>query len=223
MIIVVGGIKGGGGKTTLATNLAVWYWKTFSKLLLVDADEQQSASSWAEQRDIALGEYMNDNFPTIALAGKNIYQQLQRLKEDYEIIIVDTGGRDTTSQRSALSIADKLLVPFKPRSLDVWTLGDVKRMLDEIKAINPSLKCYFVINQGDPSGNDNDDATNLISEIDYFEKVPVIIKHRKAFANAASLGLSVWEMEKMDSKACHEMNQCASFLYHNDVKIESFC
>lgn len=48
MIIVVGGIKGGSGKSTLTTNLTVNRALEGKRVLLVDADEQRSASDWAE-------------------------------------------------------------------------------------------------------------------------------------------------------------------------------
>lgn len=223
MLIVVGGIKGGGGKTTVATNLAVWCARQARKTLLIDADEQKSATSWAEQREATFKEWkMNEEHitftpATIALSGKYLFQQIKRLKEDYDDIIVDTGGRDTTSQRSALTIAEKFLVPFKPRSLDVWTLGDVKRLIDEIQAVNPNLKSFYAINQGDPRGTDNNDAIELIDDMKCMECVPGVIGYRKAFSNAAAQGLAVWEMEKVDEKACAEMEACAKHVYHSDI------
>jgi chromosome partitioning protein len=75
MIIVVGGIKGGSGKTTLATNLTVMRAREGKKVLLVDAGEQRSASDWADQRE-GLG--IKTDWLTIQLAGKGIYAQLQR-------------------------------------------------------------------------------------------------------------------------------------------------
>lgn len=225
MLIVVGGIKGGGGKTTVSTNLAVWCVRQGRKKLLIDADEQKSATSWAEQREATYAQIQSDaqtvlhfpNFPTVALSGKFLYQQLQRMKGDYDDIIVDTGGRDTTSQRSAMSIADRFVVPFKPRSLDVWTIGDVKRLIEEIQAINPSLKSFCVINQGDARGSDNADAMEIISEMKCMVSVPGVMGYRKAFSNAAAEGLAVWEVEKPDEKACGEMETCAKFIYQSDV------
>ena len=225
MLIVVGGIKGGGGKTTVATNLAVWCLRNGHKTLLVDADEQKSATSWAEQRDATFVQDNVDpstvprmNLPTIALSGKFLYQQIQRMKKDYDDIIIDTGGRDTTSQRSALMVADKFLVPFKPRSLDVWTLGDVKRLIEEIQVVNSKLQSFYVINQGDARGSDNSDAMELIADMKCMACVPGVIGYRKAFANAAAQGLSVWETDKSDEKACSEMDSCAKFVYHSDIK-----
>jgi chromosome partitioning protein len=48
-----------------------------------------------------------------------VSKETLRLSQKYQDIVIDTGGRDTTSQRAALAIADLAIVPFKPRSLDV--------------------------------------------------------------------------------------------------------
>jgi chromosome partitioning protein len=210
MIVVVGGIKGGSGKTTLATNLAVLRSMEGSKVLLVDADEQLSASDWAQQRD-ELG--VETSWSTIQLAGKSIHAQLSRMGADYDDVIIDVGGRDTTSQRSALAIADMFLIPFKPRSLDIWTIGPVKKMISEIKAINPALVCLAVINQADARGADNEDASEVLRECPDIECLPMSIGHRKAFGNAAAEGLGVVELEKQDKKANEEIRRLYEHLF----------
>lgn len=216
MIVVVGGIKGGSGKTTLATNLASYCARLDKRTLLIDADEQHSSLDWAEQRAQSLP---NDPMlTTIALHGKALYQQIGKMQKDYEQIIIDVGGRDTTSQRSALLVADKFLVPFKPRSFDIWTLGSVRTMIDEVQALNNKLECMYIINQGDSRAWDNSEAMEIISEIPALKPIPQIIGHRKAFSNAAAEGLSVWEIKSPDKKACAEMSDCASFLYQFDIK-----
>ena len=54
MIIVVGGIKGGAGKSTIAANLAVRR-ATEYQVLLVDGDDQETTTLWAATR--------SENFP----------------------------------------------------------------------------------------------------------------------------------------------------------------
>jgi chromosome partitioning protein len=214
MILVVGGIKGGSGKTTLATNLTVIRALEGKKVLLIDADEQRSASDWADQRE-SLG--ITTPWTTIQLAGKSIYAQIQKMVGDYEDIIIDVGGRDTTSQRSALTIADVFLVPFKPRSLDIWTIGSVKRMISEITAVNPKLKSYAVINQGDAKGSDNIDALDIIAECPDLACVPTSIGQRKSFANAAADGLGVIELKNSDKKATQEIRALYEIVYANHI------
>jgi len=211
MIVVVGGIKGGSGKTTLATNLAAIRAMEGSKILFIDADEQKSATDWAAQR--ASNEEAGNTVTTIQLSGKGIYTQVSRMKEDYDDIIIDVGGRDTTSQRSALTIADVLVVPFKPRSLDIWTLGSLKTLIHEIKAVNPELACLAVVNQADSRGSDNEDAIEILKECSEIQCLDHAIGYRKAFGNAASDGLSVVEMKDKDKKAVEEIRKLHDHIY----------
>ncbi len=212
MLIVVGGIKGGSGKTTIATNLVVMRAKQGYKVLFVDADEQKSASDWVEQRQCSEFEA---EWTTVQLGGDSIHLQLQRMLSDYDDIIVDVGGRNTTSQASAISVCDVLIVPFKPRSLDIWTLGKVKALISQIKIVNPDLISISVINQGDARGSDNEDTIDLLRDCTEMVCCPHSIGHRKAFANAASEGLSVMEME--DSKAKHEMRLVYEYIFNTYI------
>lgn len=211
MIIVIGGIKGGSGKTTIATNLAVLRSMT-KKVLLVDADEQKSAWDWSQQRDTCEQDILKGIFSTICMSGRAIYSNLRRLKEDYDDIIVDTGGRDTTSQRSALCVADKLILPFKPSSIDIWTLVPIKGILSE--CVNTNLKVYGVISQADSVGKDNQEAKEILKEFSEIHTLDCTIGNRKAFRNAAAEGLAVEETFPLDQKACAEMRSLYDLIYN---------
>lgn len=211
MIVVVGGIKGGTGKTTIATNLAVLRSATGKKVLLVDADEQKSTSVWANQRDVL---NINTSWVTIPLGGKALKSQLLKMKEDYDDIIIDVGGRETTSLRAAISIADIFLIPFKPRSLDIWTLGDVKALIAEMKPANPNLKCFAMINQADSKGADNEGTISILKECEEIKCIESSLGLRKAFANASGDGLGVSEMKVLDKKAIQEIQELYDFIYN---------
>lgn len=208
MIVVVGGIKGGTGKTTIATNLAVCR-SVYRKVLLVDADEQRSLTDWADQRELWLKQNKYEcELTTINLAGKTVGPQLLKMAPNYDDIIVDVGGRDTNSQRSALTVADVCVIPFKPRSLDIWTLGTVKVMIEEIRTVNPKLTCYVLVNMADSKGSDNIDAIEILKEWEGVICLPISVGHRKAFGNAASLGMGVIEGPKLlDRKAATEIDE----------------
>lgn len=210
MLLVVGGIKGGSGKTTIATNLAAMR-ALDNKVLLVDADEQKSAWDWSQQRDGLEGHSLRTAFSTVCMSGKAIYSNLQRLREDFDDIIVDTGGRDTTSQRSALCVADKVLLPFKPSSIDIWTLFPLKKILTE--CVNPNLKAYAIISQADSVGKDNQEAIMILKEFTEIETLEFTIGNRKAFRNAAAEGLAICEMCPVDQRALQEMRNLYQAMY----------
>lgn len=203
MIYVVGGIKGGSGKTTVATNLAVALALAGRDVLLVDADDQETAtdfSAWRNERTEG-----RTGYTSVQLTGQAARQELQRLAGKFEDVVIDTGGRDTTSQRAALTVADVYLVPFNPRSFDVWTLEKVARMLQEIRTVNPELRAYAFINRADPRGSDNADAAEALRDTDALEFLDAPLGNRKAFSNAAAQGLSVLELNPQDPKASAEM------------------
>ena len=202
MITVLGGIKGGSGKTTLSTNICVIQAFLGKKVLLVDADEQQSASDWSEHRESL---DIETPWTTISLFGSSVRSQILKMKNHYDEIIIDVGGRDTTSQRAALTIADILIAPFQPRSLDVWTIGKLSSLIDEVSAINPNLTTYAVINRADSQGQDNNEAIEIINETGNIICLREIVCQRKAFANASAEGKGVIEMTPKDKKAVEEI------------------
>lgn len=215
MKLVIGGIKGGTGKTTIATNLAYMRAATGKKVLLVDADEQKSASAWSDQR---VGMKIDTNWTTIQLSGMYLFSEVEKLAKNYDDVIVDTGGRDNSSQRSALTIADIFLMPFRPKAFDIWTLGSIRKLLCEVVATNPRLKPLAILNQSDAnSQTDIDEAKEIISECKELICLPMCIGSRKSFGNAATEGLSVMELncEKKSwiQKAQIEMKQLYDLIY----------
>lgn len=208
MIIVIGGIKGGSGKTTIATNLTICRARYGYKVLLVDADEQRSSSDWVEQRE---GMENEITWTTVQLSGKSTNQQILRLAQNYDDVIIDVGGRDTVTQRSALSIADVFLIPFKPRSLDIWTFGPVKSLASEAKTFNPKLRCLAVLNQADVQGSDNSEAIDILQSFEDIKCIPVKLCNRKSYANAAADGKGVIELK--DAKSINEINSLYEFMW----------
>jgi len=203
MIIVVGGIKGGSGKTTVATNLAVMRSAEGHDVLLIDADDQETSTDFTSIRNERRPD--GAGYTSIKLTGAAVRTETLRLANKYEDIIIDTGGRDTTSQRAALTVANFLLVPFVPRSFDVWTLEKVSGLVGEMQTANPTLQAYTFINRADPRGQDNDDAAEVLRDTESLSFIETPLGARKAFSNAAAEGLAVTELKPQDPKATEEL------------------
>jgi chromosome partitioning protein len=214
VIVVCGGIKGGSGKTTIATNLAVIRALDGRDVLLIDADDQETATDFTilrnERRSGGAG------YTSIKLTGPAVRTETLRLTGKYQDILIDTGGRDTTSQRAALAIADTLLVPFVPRSFDVWTLEKVASLVEEMRTANQKLRAYTFLNRADPRGGDNDDTAELLKETPLLTFIASSIGSRKAFANAASQGMAVTELKPQDQKASEEIVVLYRYIF--DIK-----
>ena len=215
-IVAVGNVKGGVGKTTLAVNLTICEALHDQDVLLLDGDEQGTARAFTQLRSEELGE---PGYTAVSLYGAEIRTQLRQLRIKYQRIIIDVGGRDTSSLRAALTVADTLIVPVLPATFDVWSLDPVQELIQEAREINTSLRAIVILNAADAQGRDNEEAAAIIREKEEFEYFPHPIVRRKAFRNAAAAGLSVLEYRPADEKAVSEFALCAAHLfgYSDDI------
>jgi len=211
MILTIGGTKGGGGKTTIATNLAVMRASEGRDVLLIDADDQGTASSFTSLRNSTFED--GPKYTCVRLLGEEIIHSYRSLRDKFEDIIIDAGGRDTDSHRAALGITQVALIPFQPSSFDVWELGKVSKVIRETRVLNLGLKAYTLINMADPRGSDNDAAAEYADDIEGIKFIPVPIVTRKAFRRAAAAGLSVLELKPQDQKAIDEIQALYEFAF----------
>jgi chromosome partitioning protein len=94
MVIAVCNQKGGTGKSTIAVHLAVCFATAGQRTLLIDADPQQSALSWKADRPTDLPQIQ-----VVGLPAPNLHKEIEAFKADYEVIVIDGGGRITATAR----------------------------------------------------------------------------------------------------------------------------
>ena len=212
MILVCGGIKGGGGKSTVATNMTVMRANQGMDVLLVDADDQGTASDFTAVRNETLVE-QGAGYTSIKLYGAAVRSEVLRMAKKYDDVVIDVGGRDTAGQRAALSMANVYVIPFLPGSFDVWTLESVGKLVEEARAFNENLKAVCIINRADAKGSDNSDAAAIAKDTPGLEFIDAPLGNRKAFRSAASNGLAVTEFKPSDSKAIAEVKKLYKLLF----------
>ena len=91
---------------------------------------------------------MEDRCTTVQVQGAAIRQQMRALAEKYDEIVIDVGGRDTRSLRAALTVADAILIPFQPRSVDLWTASQIGALVAEARHVNERLRALAILNVG---------------------------------------------------------------------------
>lgn len=206
MIIVIAHLKGGTGKTTTATQLALCRQITFpdKKIWLVDADEQQSALD-----TISIRSDLNILPPLACSAyasGKHLMSQLNSQARAWDDVIIDCGGRDTDTLRIALLGADKLIVPVLPRAYDVWSLSKLEPVIVAANNLRKTpITAHAFINRLDTSAECREALKYLEENDEIFKLMPTHLSDRMAYAKAGGQGKSVLEMRPSDKKARDEI------------------
>lgn len=144
MIILVGGEKGGGGKSCLAQNIAVHLrTEKNASVLMVDCDPQRTTSDWIQERNFS---EQLPNINCVQLYGK-IRNELTSLSNHYQYVVIDCGGQDALALRSSISVADHVLVPLRPKRRDLKTVPHMEDLITSAKVTNPAMNAAFVITQ----------------------------------------------------------------------------
>ncbi len=184
--------------------LAITLARAGRDVLLVDGDLQASS-----QAAIAI-RTDSGKLPALACVhypeGRVLRDQVRHQARKYADVVIDAGGRDSGALRAALVLSDILLIPFLPRSVDVWALADIAALVDEASAVRDGLTTLAVLNAADPgTSSDNADAAAALADFPQLTLLDAPIRRRKAFANATGQGLSVDELVPPDPKASAEL------------------
>jgi len=201
MIILIGGEKGGTGKSTVATNLAVGFLQLKLDVMLLDADPQATAAKWVERRN-------EKNLPIVHSSQKtgDVFRTAKDLAERYDAVIIDAGGRDSKELRTAMVAADLMYIPIKASQADLETLPKVNELIALAKGMNPGLVAKIILSMAptNPVITEVADAKELFTDFDQFGLSAVVIRERKPFRDALLEGKSVLELS--DQKAKAEIN-----------------
>ena len=206
MIILIGGEKGGTGKTTLATNLAAMRVAQEGDLLLVDTDKQASASAWAATRESKHQEVIR-RVSTVQVFGKTVAAEIRDLSKRYQDVLIDAGGRDSIELRAAMTVAELLVIPIQASQFDVWTLGAMDTLVSQVQAFNELLQVRVILNRAstNPSVSEAAEAAEVMADFEHLQLMNTVVHDRIAYRKAAKSGLSVAELQPKEQKAFQEM------------------
>lgn len=117
LVIVVGMLKGGSGKTTSAMFMALAYSLRDRRVLVLDGDQtSQSAYDWSRLAE-AGGEPLP--YPVERYPFEDIADHIRQIREaEYDVVIVDAGGGSATYLEEAVSAADLVFIPLAPAGAD---------------------------------------------------------------------------------------------------------
>ena len=203
MMTLVGGEKGGSGKSCLAQNLAVYFARNKKAIvLMVDCDPQRTTSDWIQARN---GDPSLPAINCIQLYGK-IRNDLISLAQHYDYVVVDCGGQDNLALRAAMSVADHVVIPLRPKRRDLKTVPHMEDMLSTCKMVNPKMLASFVMTQCPSLPNQ---ARRILEAKDVCTSYGInvlnaITYNRNVYDDSEELGSSVIEIDP-EGKAAIEM------------------
>ena len=134
-IITVATMKGGSGKSTVASCLAVHWHLQGRRPTIIDADPQRSIARLAT-RERALG-----GVPVMEDTTENAWKTARRLSATGAPVIIDTPGFRSATTLGCIAITDFLLVPVKPSPFDVDRMLDTLDVL--LKGERPVFRCLL--------------------------------------------------------------------------------
>lgn len=199
MILLIAAEKGGAGKSTLATNLAVHFAHQNVDVVLVDTDSQATATKFVGRRD---ENGVRPSVPCVQRTG-NVEATLRELDKRYALVVVDSGGRDSREMRTAMLAADLMLVPSKATMPDLETFEKMNDMIGDAKGPNPGLKAFAVLSQASTQRNKRLilDAKESLGAFENLSVTREVIYQRASYEDAILAGRGVVELADGRAKA----------------------
>lgn len=135
-------VKGGAGRSTIATNLAGELAKK-GRTVLIDGDMPQgtSASWYAVRRDIGRADDLEAD--TAADHRELIRKTEKHAKAGAEFIVLDGPPRIAEMTRAILVLSDVCLVPLGASMAEVWATTDVLTTIEEARKVKRKVRAYI--------------------------------------------------------------------------------
>ncbi len=203
LVFTVAQQKGGSGKTTLAAQIAVAWAKRGHAVAAVDIDPQASLAAWGAERERA----PSGTVPLTlrGLAGWKLATELDRLKREHDMVVVDSPPHAETDAHAAVRAADLALVPVQPSPMDLWAIGPTLAI-----ARSERVPWRLVLNRVPARGRMVETARAHIAD-QGLAAAGTTLGNRTAFARSLMQGRGVVESEPR-SAAAREIDALAAEL-----------
>jgi chromosome partitioning protein len=141
MLIAFTNTKGGVGKSTLASHLALWLFDRGHRVALIDSDEQQTAARWVRAAE-----------PSIAVVAATDMEAIQKartaLLATHDILVADTPGKESDAARTVTLLCDLAIVPLQPSKPDLRAIKDALKNIRLAQEISGTSRpeAHLVLN-----------------------------------------------------------------------------
>jgi chromosome partitioning protein len=134
------GVKGGSGKSAIASSLAAAAHEMNEKVCVIDMDSQGSLTNWSRRRAA-------NDIEVMASGAARLPALLASLeRKGVTLAIIDTPGAEGAASSAAMQAANLNIVPSRPSMFDLWASARTRGVLEEVGA-----KFVFLLNQCPPA------------------------------------------------------------------------
>jgi chromosome partitioning protein len=200
MIISILNLKGGVGKTTIATNLAVALAYREKDICLIDTDiEQKSSSDWHGKR--------TEDLPSITVVAATTPSQIgdntRKLATKYDVVIIDGTPHVGEITDRAILVSDLVLIPLEPSiySLDAFHnfYKNLVYLIKKREMLGERLEIRILVNKVIQNTSVSRDILDALRdyELAIFDTRLV---NRTAYARSAEEGKGVVEWHDNNAK-----------------------
>ncbi len=210
MLTVIGNLKGGTGKSTVAFNLAVWLAHDKSGVRVFDLDPQATLMDTNEIR-------VEDGYePQIEVSNDidELEMLVNSMGKKKTQLLADVSASNMPHLEKAISMAKRILIPVQPSQADIWsTQRFLKIVLSAIDKKNKPEILGF-INRADThlGVRETAEAEEALQLLPNIKALDTRLYQRTAYRRSFSEGLAVFEQDPM-GKAAREMKKLVKLLY----------
>lgn len=187
-VVVVAGLKGGCGKTTLTALLAVHSAQDGRRVAVMDCDPQQGLTNWFERREARLGDEIGIALVDISDDGDIAagIADVAAADDGFNLIVIDTPPGNVDVVTNAISHADLVVVPCGATTNDLETVPDTREVIDG--------KPYLFVLQRVEERRATSQAAAVLSKAGRVAEE--MIAYRPSYADAPAKGLAGNEQDK---------------------------
>lgn len=189
-VITIAQQKGGAGKTTVASHLAIALQQKGRRVAVIDIDPQGSLGHWHNVREACFGEGFT-GLTFASVSGWRVASEVSRLKRSHDYIVIDSPPHTETEARTAIRSADLILIPMQPSPTDLWATQATVDLANAEKK-----DALVVLNRVIPNSRLAPEITKQLKH-----KVSMQLGNRVLFASALLEGRTATEIAPSSSAA----------------------
>ncbi len=207
MLTVVGNLKGGTGKSTVAFNLAVWLAHDKVGVKAFDLDPQ---CTLVDVNEVRTEDGYEPSFEVSTDLAE--LEAMAKDKKRKQPIIVDMSATNMFAMEKAISLADRILIPVQPSQADIWSTQRFLKIVNN-NINKKTTEVFGFLNRADThvGVRETDEAEQALEMIQGIKPLGIRLHQRTAYRRSFSEGLGVFELDPM-GKASKEMKKLATML-----------